>query len=345
MKVNVGDTVRFMNDVGEGKVTKVLKNDTALVLNSDGFEYPVLMDELVVIKDIKINYSDKKEIQKPAELPRPPVVEPVYTGKADVNIYLAYLPKNQNLLADSDLDVYLINDSDYFVSYNFLKQTETGKYKSLTGTLEPNFKEKIQTLLHDTINQDVDVTLQIIFFDKKEHKLREPLSTHNKIKDVKFYKESSFCDNDFFKQKALIIPMYEEHAMTEVVKKLTPDEILNAIQENSKSAELNKPKQAVKVEKNKIREVDLHITELLETEVGMTDKEKLDYQMDAFRAEMKAAIKEKHSRIVFIHGVGNGTLKLEIRRELHRLYPHFPFQDASFREYGYGATMVILSKS
>ncbi len=344
MKVQVGDTVRFMNDVGEGKVTKILKNETALVLNSDGFEYPVMMEELVVIHDIKMDYSGAKPT-KPVEVAKPKILEPVYTGKADVNVYVAYVPKNQAIPADTDLDVFLINDSDFYMFYNFAKLTDSGKYKSLTGTLEPNFKEKIDTLLHDTINADVAITLQTVFFDKKEHKLREPLSVHTKIKDVKFYKESSFTDNDFFKLKALVVPVYEDNAMAEAVNKISPEDIKNAIEQNAKSAELNKPKQAVKVDKNKTKEVDLHITELLESDAGMTDKEKLDYQMDAFRAEMKSAIKDKLNRIVFIHGVGNGTLKLEIRRELQRQYAHYPFQDASFREYGYGATMVILSKN
>jgi dsDNA-specific endonuclease/ATPase MutS2 len=46
--------------------------------------------------------------------------------------------------------------------------------------------------------------------------------------------------------------------------------------------------------------------------------------------------------VVFIHGVGNGTLKLEIRRELEKKDKILTFQDASFKEYGYGATMVNL---
>jgi dsDNA-specific endonuclease/ATPase MutS2 len=49
-------------------------------------------------------------------------------------------------------------------------------------------------------------------------------------------------------------------------------------------------------------------------------------------------------KIVFIHGVGDGVLKNELRRELGRKYPKYPYQDASFREYGFGATMAILKK-
>ena len=50
----------------------------------------------------------------------------------------------------------------------------------------------------------------------------------------------------------------------------------------------------------------------------------------------------KHKKIVFIHGVGNGVLKNEIRKALEKKYKWHTFQDASFKEYGYGATMVIV---
>jgi dsDNA-specific endonuclease/ATPase MutS2 len=67
-------------------------------------------------------------------------------------------------------------------------------------------------------------------------------------------------------------------------------------------------------------------------------------QMTKFHEEMDKAIKTDVKKIVFIHGVGNGTLKNELRRELQRKYSKYNFQDASFREYGYGATMVIIRK-
>jgi len=56
---------------------------------------------------------------------------------------------------------------------------------------------------------------------------------------------------------------------------------------------------------------------------------------------MESNAKNKGRKIVFIHGVGNGVLKNEIRKQLERKYKVY-YQDASFREYGYGATMVII---
>ncbi len=91
-----------------------------------------------------------------------------------------------------------------------------------------------------------------------------------------------------------------------------------------------------------IEEVDLHIESLVDDNSGMSNGEILEIQMGRFKTALDTAIIHKLRRIVFIHGVGNGKLKHEIRRTLDRQYPELKYQDASFREYGYGATMVII---
>ena len=45
---------------------------------------------------------------------------------------------------------------------------------------------------------------------------------------------------------------------------------------------------------------------------------------------------------MFIHGVGNGTLKTELRKALGIEYKKLTYHDASFKEYGYGATLIII---
>ncbi|HSN50041.1 MAG TPA: Smr/MutS family protein, partial [Bacteroidales bacterium] len=68
----------------------------------------------------------------------------------------------------------------------------------------------------------------------------------------------------------------------------------------------------------------------------------LALQMSRFHSALDEAISKKCRKLVIIHGVGQGTLKMQIRKELQEKYPEFLFQDASFREYGFGATMVHL---
>ncbi|HYQ56574.1 MAG TPA: Smr/MutS family protein, partial [Draconibacterium sp.] len=90
--------------------------------------------------------------------------------------------------------------------------------------------------------------------------------------------------------------------------------------------------------------IDLHITELLDDSEGLSNREMLEIQMEAVESEMNLAIKNHAKRIVFIHGVGQGVLKQEVTNLLKRNFKKYYFQDASFKEYGYGATMVILRK-
>ena len=88
--------------------------------------------------------------------------------------------------------------------------------------------------------------------------------------------------------------------------------------------------------------IDLHADELLDTTAGMSPADILEYQVDTFRKKMDECIKIKGKRIVFIHGKGDGILRNKIVQELKRKYPRCNWQDASFREYGFGATLVIV---
>ena len=60
---------------------------------------------------------------------------------------------------------------------------------------------------------------------------------------------------------------------------------------------------------------------------------------------MRAAIHSQVKRIVFIHGLEQGVLKQELAKEIKAKFPKFYFQGASFKEYGYGATMVMLRRT
>ena len=94
--------------------------------------------------------------------------------------------------------------------------------------------------------------------------------------------------------------------------------------------------------KNDIVEVDLHIHELLDDTNGMSNSEMLNYQLDVFHKTLNEYKNKKGQRIVFIHGKGDGVLRRAILDELKRKYKNYSSQDASFREYGFGATMVTI---
>ena len=74
----------------------------------------------------------------------------------------------------------------------------------------------------------------------------------------------------------------------------------------------------------------------------MGNGEILNYQLEVFRKTLDEYKNKKGQKIVFIHGKGDGVLRKALLQELKYKYKTYQSQDASFREYGFGATMVTI---
>ena len=108
-----------------------------------------------------------------------------------------------------------------------------------------------------------------------------------------------------------------------------------------KMNEKTKTKSAFVKNKNKvILEVDLHIHQLTKSTKGMDNYDMLSLQIDTAKHKIEFAIKKRISKIVFIHGVGQGVLKSELQF-LFNKYP-VKYYDASYQKYGLGATEVYI---
>jgi dsDNA-specific endonuclease/ATPase MutS2 len=80
----------------------------------------------------------------------------------------------------------------------------------------------------------------------------------------------------------------------------------------------------------------------LDSTAGMSNADMLEYQLKKFNEVMTENLHHKNQKIVFIHGKGDGVLKNALLKEIKTKYKHCVAQDASFQEYGFGATMVII---
>ena len=96
----------------------------------------------------------------------------------------------------------------------------------------------------------------------------------------------------------------------------------------------------VKNKKEVVMEVDLHIHQLTKSTKGMDNYDMLSLQIATAKHKMEFAIKKRISKIVFIHGVGQGVLKSELQFLLNK-YP-VKYYDASYQKYGLGATEVYI---
>ncbi|QWX84533.1 DNA mismatch repair protein MutS [Cellulophaga sp. HaHaR_3_176] len=88
-------------------------------------------------------------------------------------------------------------------------------------------------------------------------------------------------------------------------------------------------------------EVDLHIHQLVPSKRGMSNYDILNIQLDTAKRQLNFAISKKIQKIVFIHGVGEGVLKEELRYLFGR-YDNVKHYDADYQKYGLGATEVYI---
>lgn len=89
-------------------------------------------------------------------------------------------------------------------------------------------------------------------------------------------------------------------------------------------------------------EIDLHIEELSERPLQLSNAEILRKQLDHCRAQLQRARRERIPRVIIIHGVGEGVLKSAVRDLLDREHPELLYFDAPLQEYGRGATELRL---
>ena len=160
---------------------------------------------------------------------------------------------------------------------------------------------------------------------------------------TKFYKLHTFTANEFFDQPTYLLPLIkDDNAVRSVF--VSAEQIKAAMMPgvDKKAEQVASPKAKVekKMKADDIVEVDLHVDEILESTAGMSAKDILDYQLKVFSDTMEQYKNDKGRRIVFIHGKGEGVLRNALLQELKSKYRRCTYQDASFREYGFGATMV-----
>ena len=90
--------------------------------------------------------------------------------------------------------------------------------------------------------------------------------------------------------------------------------------------------------------VDLHINQLVRSTRGMENHDILNLQLETAKRRLEAAIQQRIQRIIFIHGVGEGVLKIELEY-LFKRYDGIKYYDANYQKYGHGATEVYIFQS
>ncbi len=285
--------------------------------------------------------ADKELTYKPMEQER--------RGADKLNLMFAFVPNGTATASGAKFSMYLINDCNYTMRYALL--TYAGEMCSLRheGEIAANTKTLLEEITRNDLETLQHVTVQTIAFKHEKSFTPKPaLSVNLRIDAARFFKLNAFKPNDFFNQNALVLDVVKDDRAARSMF-VDADELRDAMQSASSPARLEasatsgaERRANANQQRQEEVEVDLHANSLFDTMAGLSPKDILEYQIKVVRDTLNAHVKHRGQRIVFIHGKGEGVLRNALLKELRTHYRQCRVQDASFQEYGYGATMVTM---
>ena len=360
MQLKVGDTVRYLNSVGGGRVTKI--DGQMAYVDEDGFETPVLARECVVVasgdsfykKDVPEALKPKprataaaavapEAARKPEPAPEPlPAIEETPEGEK-LNLVIGFEPADIRRLSSTTFDASFVNDSNYWLYLTVATRRRDSESWQLRfgGIIEPQMQEFLFELTVDDL-PDIDrISVQALPFKRPgEYTRKAPVDFEQRLDATKFARLHCFDVNPYFESKVIALDIVRDD---KTMGRPGPShaETLQAALAQKQTADRRRPR-AVKPDLSVPLEVDLHSSELLYTTDGMSKSDILNYQIDTFRRIMDENLKYPDRTIIFIHGKGEGVLRAALMKELNHRYKGHDVSDASFREYGFGATKVVI---
>ena len=343
--MKIGDKVRYLNAVGGGVITRIGEKGVVTVLEEDGFETPVLANDVVVVADTnELNFVSESKGKPDTTTTAQTVEKPQYKfdiaeetpeGEA-INVSLAFVPVNIKSLQNTDMEMFVINESNYYIDFQILTGNVTVSVHT-ADTIEPQTKLFITDVRKDEVNDYEFVRFQgFAYKQTTKFDAKPALDVAVRINPVDFYKLHRFEENDFFEAKAMLVNLIENDYPP--IKYLIDDKQLQEAMHDKRPQPTKR--QFAPPRKSQIIEVDLHIHELIDNFANLDNADMLRIQLDKFHSVMKENINKKGQKIVFIHGKGEGVLRKEITELLRKQYKNASFQDASFQQYGFGATQV-----
>ncbi|WP_207420579.1 Smr/MutS family protein [Desertivirga brevis] len=314
MDYRLGEFVRFVEEKREGYITRIINDEMIGVTGDDDFEIPVLASKVTRVYG---RMEEGVESQVVAEKPIKPE-DFILKG-----IHLAVITDPNK---GSVVHFHIVNETSFQLLLS-LNTEKNGKYKGFyAGILGGHSTVKVYTASLPELNNWPDFQFQISYYSTQETVLPEPLVFKEKFKA-----------KDFSGAKKQVPLLKHQQGW---LLRLDEDELVVDVEKLKES--FFKPKEEKKEIAKPAKEVDLHIEKLRDDHQFLSNREMLKIQMDHFKKALDAAIVHKLPSIIFIHGVGNGTLRHEIQKVVSKHQQVKTFMDAHKEKFGYGATEVVL---
>ncbi len=220
--------MRFLSEIGGGRVAGFQGKNIVLVEDEDGFQMPMLISEVVVVGEedydtkhvveVKAQSTkaalqvdlEEKELE-PADKPITFKARPEERAGGDkLSAYLAFVPMDVKELSQTRFESYIVNDSNYYLRYVYMTAEGSAWMVRADGEIEPNTKEYIEEFGREDLNTLEHCCIQLIAYKRDKHYMLKPtVNAQVRIDPVKFYKLHAFRENMFFEQPALIYTIIE----------------------------------------------------------------------------------------------------------------------------------------
>lgn len=352
--LKVGDRVRFMDATGGGVVRRVLRSSGVVYVEDEsGFEVPVLQSEVLKVEGPETSLSSKESpLPSPNKATSQPEIRPTVKRSSDsegerLNVSLCYLPEEGGQIGRCRYEVYLVNDSNYdlFVAYSSGRGAE--QELRYSGVVPFDSSEELESFDPLELPERSRTTVQLLAFKEGgiAYQPKQAMSFELKIDGARFLKEGAFVESPYFDDGAITFELVKEDQPL-VTKKVEAEQLASEMMRAK--VQLDSPKRrarkGVSKHKGEPLVVDLHINELVDSTLGMEPKDMLEIQLEKVEEVLRSRRKPNHvgEKVIFIHGKGEGVLRKAVWDLIHRKFPRHDLQDASFQEYGFGATQVTI---
>ena len=372
--MKIGDKVSFLSETGGGIVAGFQGKNIVLVEDKDGFQIPTTISEVVFVGTN--DYNIAKVVSKTnnnSHSPNAKLVEMQSESgdgiKEDIvdreikfkkateerkggnalACYLAFLPTHIKEMTSTRFEIYLINDCNYNIQYSFMRAEGNAWALHSQGEIPPNTSLYLSEIGREELNSLQKIGFQLFAYKRDKTFILKPMiEVILKLDPIKFYKLHSYKETIYFDTPALLYTIVENDRISRPFQ-FNASELKMSMYNHPDNSNEQSGKQ-IKTNSKSVSQsnthgeivVDLHIDKLLDNTIGMSHADILNYQMEKFKESLEKYRGEKGAKIIFIHGKGDGVLRHSIINILNYQYKKYQYQDASFQEYGYGATQVTI---
>ena len=167
MNFKIGDKVRFLNEKGEGIVSKIINKTSVGITIEDGFELPFAVSQLLLIYDESRIQSSVKYVEEPPVAPlEKKNLKPSKTVEKE-GIYLAFSPEKENEIAHSAFNVWIINNTSYQLLFTYSIFSNDGFKTFETGHINSFEHELIETIDRKLLTESTTFKIDALFLMKK----------------------------------------------------------------------------------------------------------------------------------------------------------------------------------